>query len=861
MKLTTAAAGQTGAWIVQNFDNGAAASSFTIHFRVLAGGGSTPPADGFSVNFANDISPISTGEEGSGTGLSICFDSYDNGGSEGPAIDVKWGLTPIGHVLTSVSQGAGGTSFYDVSIQMDADGTLDVSYNGVPIYTNFATPYAPFVNGRFSFEARTGLSYDNHFMDDVAITTVPAPGPEIGVSETNTGALTGNASTVDFGNPGAGNSSTRQFTITNTGTLALTGLGLSLDGANAAEFSIVDPSATLGTHNFDSGNGGFTVTTPQSFDGPWVYDSVRGSWRSDGQSAEIGHPCTSQLDSPTFTVTRAGFVRLQFAHRWSFEYDGTAWDGGQVRVSVNGGAFTTVGAIAFTQNGYSGAVAGNSVSVLKGQPAFTQTSPNYGAAAPFITSAAELGSFNPGDTIAVEFIFGGDTNTQAQIPGWEIDSFTLTEGLVSNTLAPGDSLSFSVSFSPAASGARMANLHIASTDADENPFEVALLGGNFDAATDDAATSTTGSTRIYVLANDPVPDTTVTAVNGVPGATISADGRAVIVPAGYTGTFTYETSANTSGHVTITPAWLPAGASRWQGLLYDSNGDIAGWMQASKTSRGSFTTSLKIGTAPGRASFRLNASNTATVPTALGSLTVTLDGDGRLDVVVGAVGGSLRPGRMSATVEQHNIALGSIDAAIPGGGTARAYIKAGGDLAVFGKLPDGRSFAAKSRVADNGSFTIYAPVARTLPKAVVAGEFIMADLAATDVTGELTWLMPAQTGGLHAGGVNATLLANGCIFTPGYPLFSGAGTLTVAGGNLATDSAASTSVTAGAPAKTALVPSWVASPMKGTFVAQVKDPARTRGVTASGIYLPKSNSAWGFFRGTTVGGRIELSVP
>jgi len=48
--------------------------------------------------------------------------------------------------------------------------------------------------------------------------------------------------------------------------------------------------------------------------------------------------------------------------------------------------------------------------------------------------------------------------------------------LGATTLAPGASTSFSVTFSPGAAGSRAAAIHIASNDADENPFDINLTG-------------------------------------------------------------------------------------------------------------------------------------------------------------------------------------------------------------------------------------------------------------------------------------------------------------------------------------------------------------------------------------------------
>ena len=54
----------------------------------------------------------------------------------------------------------------------------------------------------------------------------------------------------------------------------------------------------------------------------------------------------------------------------------------------------------------------------------------------------------------------------------------LLGSLATTTLAPGESTAFTVTFAPGAgaSGARTATLHVASNDADENPFDIALSG-------------------------------------------------------------------------------------------------------------------------------------------------------------------------------------------------------------------------------------------------------------------------------------------------------------------------------------------------------------------------------------------------
>ena len=176
LKITTASNGQIGSFIINDLDPGHYVNGFTATFNALIGGGTSPAADGFSLNFANNLPNAPISEEGDGTGLTVAFDSYDNGGNEAPAIDVKWGGATVGHVLTPVALGS---SFFDVFVHLDTDGTLDLNYNNVPIYSNFSIPgFSPILGGRFGFGGRTGGLNENNFIDNLSISTsaiVPEP--------------------------------------------------------------------------------------------------------------------------------------------------------------------------------------------------------------------------------------------------------------------------------------------------------------------------------------------------------------------------------------------------------------------------------------------------------------------------------------------------------------------------------------------------------------------------------------------------------------------------------------------------------------------------------------------------------------
>ncbi len=211
---------------------------------------------------------------------------------------------------------------------------------------------------------------------------------------------------------------------------------LALVLAASASPSFAAPA--IGLVDFSQVDGDLTVASTNAPPGPWTYDPFRGSWSTFDQSGCATAPRSSRLTTPGWTVVSSGQVTLSFTHRYSWEDDGTTrWDGGQVRLSVNGAAFATLPAANFTANGYNNTVGGASVptSELAGQPAFTGESTGY-AAGTFLTSAAGLGPFNAGDVISVQFIAAWDDCSEANEPSWEITRLQFTPALEDRRTAP-----------------------------------------------------------------------------------------------------------------------------------------------------------------------------------------------------------------------------------------------------------------------------------------------------------------------------------------------------------------------------------------------------------------------------------------
>ena len=122
MTLTINENNENGSFILDDQDAGEWISAFTLAFKLRISGpgedleGSSNPADGFSVSLAEDLPEDTWGEaeNGAGSGLRFCFDTYDNGGGEAPSIDIRFGTQLIASTLLEKSEILTGLDFVDV---------------------------------------------------------------------------------------------------------------------------------------------------------------------------------------------------------------------------------------------------------------------------------------------------------------------------------------------------------------------------------------------------------------------------------------------------------------------------------------------------------------------------------------------------------------------------------------------------------------------------------------------------------------------------------------------------------------------------------------------------------------------------
>jgi hypothetical protein len=225
LQVTSATGGQRGAIVFADFDSGSVVQAFSFDMDVRIGNGTQPPADGFSINYVRASDPVlaaahpatdngvwATGpnceanlpEEGTQTGISIGFDAWDSGGaapfcneadqSIGPdiiGVDIRVDGTLVKQFATPTLNGACGdpTSLQTgprdgtgdpsilcwahVQVVLDTNAVLNVYWKGTQILSNYQTTYFP-SPGRLAFAGRTGGSAENHHVDNISITTIPA---------------------------------------------------------------------------------------------------------------------------------------------------------------------------------------------------------------------------------------------------------------------------------------------------------------------------------------------------------------------------------------------------------------------------------------------------------------------------------------------------------------------------------------------------------------------------------------------------------------------------------------------------------------------------------------------------------------
>ncbi|WP_170286122.1 M4 family metallopeptidase [Nocardioides rubriscoriae] len=168
---------------------------------------------------------------------------------------------------------------------------------------------------------------------------------------------------------------------------------------------------------------------------PWEADDTAPAGRAgtvayaadpDEGSCSAGDDISSRdsMISPAYTVPSGASPRVTFDHYVATE---AGYDGGNVKVSLNGGPFTAVPSSAFLFNPYNATMAtsATNTSPLAGQAGFTGTDggKTIGSWGESTISLAKLGA-KPGDSMKIRFDFGRDGCGGND--GWYLDNLELS---------------------------------------------------------------------------------------------------------------------------------------------------------------------------------------------------------------------------------------------------------------------------------------------------------------------------------------------------------------------------------------------------------------------------------------------------
>ncbi len=173
--------GGSGGFVVNDPLGGAAINSFVASFKVFLGpfpnnNNSNPGGygNGFSLSFgpstsvfwgAPNIGDLSTGVNGTGT-LAVGFTTTD--GSAG--VKLSYAGVTVTNVTITNNLTLVNSQWSDVTVRLNADGTVDVTHNGTLYINHVALPgYTPVSAGNFLFGAASGLNWEQNIVDNIAI--------------------------------------------------------------------------------------------------------------------------------------------------------------------------------------------------------------------------------------------------------------------------------------------------------------------------------------------------------------------------------------------------------------------------------------------------------------------------------------------------------------------------------------------------------------------------------------------------------------------------------------------------------------------------------------------------------------------
>lgn len=144
--------------------------SISFDYRIWDGSG----ADGFSLSYGPDIANSQgSGETGEGSGLRVCFDTYDNSTDRtNSQVYIYYNNTPVWQNSVGAFN-LRNSSYRQVDIGINESGELTLSIGGTVIVSGLSLSGYTTTNKsdwKFKFSARTGGLNDKHSIDNLTIT-------------------------------------------------------------------------------------------------------------------------------------------------------------------------------------------------------------------------------------------------------------------------------------------------------------------------------------------------------------------------------------------------------------------------------------------------------------------------------------------------------------------------------------------------------------------------------------------------------------------------------------------------------------------------------------------------------------------
>lgn len=351
--------------------------------------------------------------------------------------------------------------------------------------------------------------------------------PEIAVEQPVNTNLADGAATIDFGDVIATQNSPRTFTIRNTGDGPLTGLALSVDGANASEFvasalssTTVAPNATAtfvvtftptaaGARNAavhvssnDADENPFDIAlTGNGVDPEIAVEQPAASGLADGASArDFGFADVGNSTQLTFTIRNAGTANLTGLAASFAGTNASDFSAGAFGATTLAPAASTTVTVTFMPDAV-GARSGilRIASNDRDENPFDINLTGFGGTPDIEVEESGQILVDGGSITFDDLLTGGGTSTSVTLTirntgtvvlsnlATSIDGANAAEFSVSalgaTTLNPNEDTSLTITLTPAAAGTKTAALHIASDDPDENPFDINLSGVQIESTT------------------------------------------------------------------------------------------------------------------------------------------------------------------------------------------------------------------------------------------------------------------------------------------------------------------------------------------------------------------------------------------